>query len=273
MNNVFHGTLTLLLTICLCSAAYAESDGKNIQDAEFKFRIQMTSALNNDPKAQFLVAEMYEQGMGTPQNIRMAHLWYSKSANQGYQPAVEKLANWGREKQQAETRSGERADRQQRRQAEAEAAKAERERADQQKRQQAEAAAAAKAARERADQQKRRQAEADAAAAKAAKERADQQKRQQAEAAAAAVTAAKAERERSDAQKRRQAEAETAAAATAKAAQAVEIVPVAKEKRAVPDPSMDNKAKTIGKSAEKGPAEFRANPCNSATAKFTSTCQ
>ena len=252
MNNVFHGTLTLLLTICLCSAAYAESDGKNIQDAEFKFRIQMTSALNNDPKAQFLVAEMYEQGMGTPQNIRMAHLWYSKSANQGYQPAVEKLANWGREKQQAETRSGERADRQKRRQAEAEAAKAE---------------------RERADQQKRRQAEADAAAAKAAKERADQQKRQQAEAAAAAVTAAKAERERSDAQKRRQAEAETAAAATAKAAQAVEVVPVAKEKRAVPDPSMDNKAKTIGKSAEKGPAEFRANPCNSATAKFTSTCQ
>ncbi|MDO8705932.1 MAG: SEL1-like repeat protein [Sulfuricaulis sp.] len=265
----------MLLTICLCSAAYAESDGKNIQDAEFKFRIQMTSALNNDPKAQFLVAEMYEQGMGTPQNIRMAHLWYSKSANQSYKPAVEKLANWEREKQQAEARSGERADQQKRRQAEAEAvaAKAERERAALQKRQQAEAeatAAAAKAARERADQQKRRQAEAEAAAAKAAKERTDQQKRQRAEAEAAAVTAAKAERERSEEQRRRQAEAEAAAAA--KAAQTVEVAPAVKEKRAAPDQSRD-KAKTSEKSAEKGSAEFRANPCNSATAKFTSTCQ
>ena len=253
MNNVFHGTLTLLLMICLCSAAYAESDGKNIQDAEFKFRIQMTSALNNDPKAQFLVAEMYELGMGTPQNMRMAHLWYGKSANQGYKPAVEKLTNWEREKQQAETRSGERADQQKRQQAEAEAV-------------------AAKAARERADQQKRRQAEAEAAAAKAAKERADQQKRQQAEAEAAAVTAAKAERERSEEQKRRQAEAEAAAAAANKAAQTVEVAPVVKEKRAAPDQPRD-KAKTTEKSAEKGSAEFRANPCNSATAKFTSTCQ
>jgi colicin import membrane protein len=230
MNNPLHRAWVFLAILCLCPPAYSQSDDKNIQDAEMKFSIQMTAALNNDPKGQFLVAEMYEKGVGTPQNLRMAHLWYTKSANQKYAPAIKRLSSWGSESQLTDAA---RADAQKRRQAEAEAA------------------AAAKAARERADAQKRRQAEAEAAAA------------------------AKAARERADAQKRRQAEAEAAAAATTviKAAQAADTAPVAKEKPVEMSRPKDKPRGATQKSAEKGEVEFKANPCNTPTAKFTSTCQ
>ena len=203
MSNTLHGALVFLVMLCLCPAAYGEPDSKDVQDAELRFSIQMTSALNNDPKAQFLVAEMYEQGAGTPQNLRMAHLWYTKSANQKYAPAIAKLASWGSENKQTE------------------------------------------AAQARAEEQKRRQAEAEAA------------------------TAAKAAQARAEEQKRRQAEAEAATAATTavKAAQATETTPAAKEKQ------KDKSKGTTEKSAEKGDGEFKANPCKTPTAKFTSTCQ
>jgi len=230
MSNTFHGALVFLVMLCLCPAAYGEPDSKDVQDAELRFSIQMTSALNNDPKAQFLVAEMYEQGVGTPQNLRMAHLWYTKSANQKYAPAIAKLAGWGSEKKQTE------------------------------------------AARERAEEQKRRQVEADAAAAKAAQARAEAHKRRQAEAEAAA--AAKAARERAEEQKRRQVETDAAAATTAvKAVQAAETAPVAKEKPSDASRPKDKPKGTTEKNAGKADAEFKANPCKTPTAKFTSTCQ
>ena len=244
MSNTFHGALVFLVMLCLCPAAYGESDSKDVQDAELRFSIQMTSALNNDPKAQFLVAEMYEQGVGTPQNLRMAHLWYTKSANQKYAPAIAKLASWGSEKQKTD---------------------AAHERADEQKHRQAEAAAAAKAAREEA-------------VAKAAREQraAEEQKRRQAEAAAKAAreeAAAKAAREQraAEEQKRRQAEAAAASTTAVKAAQAAETASAAKEKQSGTTRLKDKG--TTEKSAEKGDAEFKANPCKTPTAKFTSTCQ
>jgi colicin import membrane protein len=207
MNNPLHRAWVFLAILCLCPPAYSQSDDKNIQDAEMKFSIQMTAALNNDPKGQFLVAEMYEKGVGTPQNLRMAHLWYTKSANQKYAPAIKRLSSWGSESQLTDAA--------------------------------------------RADAQKRRQAEAEAAAA------------------------AKAARERADAQKRRQAEAEAAAAATTviKAAQAADTAPVAKEKPVEMSRPKDKPRGATQKSAEKGEVEFKANPCNTPTAKFTSTCQ
>ena len=186
MNKSFHGALVFLAILCLCPAAYGQSDSKDSQDAELRFSIQMTSALNNDPKAQFLVAEMYEQGVGTPQNLRMAHLWYTKSANQKYAPAITKLASWGSETQQTD------------------------------------------AARERAEEQKRRQAEAAAA---------------------------------------------TAATTTVKAAQAAETAPAAKEKQPETNRPKDKSKGTTEKIAEKADTEFKANPCKTPTAKFTSTCQ
>jgi hypothetical protein len=245
--------MALATAICLGTPAFSKAANSNEQDAEVQFGIQLTAALNNDPQAQFLVAGMYEQGVGTPQNLRMAHLWYTKSAKQGYAPAVEKLDNWEKARQESESLVRERAEQQKRRQAEAEAAAA------------AKAAreeAVAKAARERAEQQKRRQAEAEAAAAaKAAREEA----------------VAKAARERAEQQKRRQAEAEAAAAAkaareeAAKTTKASEPPPAAKDSQSVQ--TKDKPKETTAKSAEKSSEEFRANPCNTPTAKFTSICQ
>ena len=210
--------MALATAIFLAAPAPGQAANTNEQDAEVRFGIQLTAALNNDREAQFLVAQMYEQGVGTPQNLRMAHLWYTKSAKQGYAPAVEKLDNWEKARQESESLAQERAEQQKRRQAEAEAA------------------AAAKAAREEA-------------AAKAARERAaEEQKRLQAEAAA------KAAREEA-----------------AKTVKASEPPPVAKEVQS--GQPKDKPKETTAKSAEKSSEEFRANVCNTPTAKFTSICQ
>jgi hypothetical protein len=242
--------MVLATTIFLAAPAFSQAANSDEQNAEVRFGIQLTAALNNDPEAQYVVAGMYEQGVGTPQNLRMAHLWYTKSAKQGYAPAVEKLDNWEKARQESEGLAQERAEQQKRRQAEAAAAataKAAREEA------------AAKAARERAEQQKRRQAEAAAAAtAKAAREEA----------------AAKAARERAaEEQKRLQAEAAAKAAReeAAKTAKASEPPPVAKDVQS--GQPKDKSKETTAKSTEKSSEEFRANPCNTPTAKFTSTCQ
>jgi hypothetical protein len=220
-RTVQAAVIALATAICLGTPAFSKAANSNEQDAEVQFGIQLTAALNNDPQAQFLVAGMYEQGVGTPQNLRMAHLWYTKSAKQGYAPAVEKLDNWEKARQESESLVRERAEQQKRRQAEAEAA------------------AAAKAAREEA-------------VAKAARERAEQQKRRQAEAEAAA--AAKAAREEA-----------------AKTTKASEPPPAAKDSQSVQ--TKDKPKETTAKSAEKSSEEFRANPCNTPTAKFTSICQ
>lgn len=184
MKKAIHGALVILAALCVLPAAYGQSDATSTQDAEQRFNIEMTAALNNEPEAQFKVAEMYEKGLGTPQNFRMAHLWYLKSANQGYEPAVKKLINWDEAKLQAQQR-------------------------------------------DRAEEQKRRQAEADAAAAKAARDQA-------AKSAASAPLAAK------------------------------ESAPE-RPKNTPPEPA--------AKSADKDTAEFRADPCKTPTAKFTSVCQ
>jgi hypothetical protein len=213
--------MALATAICLAAPAFSQAANSNEQDAEVRFGIKLTAALNNDREAQFLVAQMYEQGAGTPQNLRMAHLWYTKSAKQGYAPAVEKLDNWEKARQESESLAQERAEQQKRRQAEA-------------------TAATAKAAREEA-------------AAKAARERAEEQKRRQAEAAAAA-TAAKAASEEA-----------------AKTAKASEPAPVVKDVQS--GQPKDKPKEATAKSAEKSSEEFRANPCNTPTAKFTSICQ
>lgn len=219
MNRTLHAVMALAMAIFFAAPAFSQAANSGEQDAEVRFGIQLTAALNNDREAQFTVAQMYEQGVGTPQNLRMAHLWYTKSAKQGYAPAVEKINNWEKARQESEGLARERAEEQKRRQAEAAAA----------------AAATAKAREE--------------AAAKAARERAaEEQKRLQAEAAA------KAAREEA-----------------AKTAKASEPAPVAKDAQSVQP--KDKPKETTAKSAGKGSEEFRANPCNTPTAKFTSICQ
>ena len=221
MNKILQNVIAVVTMIFVYSAALGESGKNSGQEPEMKFNIHLTSALNNDPEAQYLVAEMYEQGVGTPRNLRMAHLWYNKSAKQGYAPAVEKLDNWEKARQESESAARERAAEQKRRQAAAEAA------------------AVAKAAREET-------------AAKAARERAEEQKRRQAEAEAAAV-------------------AKAARAETTKTTQTTEISPIAKEIQS--DRPKDKPKEPMAKNTGKDTGEFRANPCKTPTAKFTSVCQ
>ncbi|MEW6331809.1 MAG: SEL1-like repeat protein, partial [Pseudomonadota bacterium] len=123
MSRTLQAVIALATAIFLTAPALSQA-ANDEQDAEVRFGIQLTAALNNDREAQFLVAQMYEQGVGTPQNMRMAHLWYSKSAKQGYPPAVEKINNWEKARQESESQARERAEEQKRRQAEAEAAAA-----------------------------------------------------------------------------------------------------------------------------------------------------
>lgn len=239
MNKKLHSALILLAAFCLYAAmpAYGQSGDEDQKNAERQFNTQMIGALNNDPKSQYNVAQMYEQGVGIPQDLGMAKMWYTKSANQGYDPATKKLANWELEKKQAQQEHLLR-------------------RTEEQKRREAEA----KAAAARAEEQKRREAAAKIAAAKAAAARAEEQKRRDAEAKAAAA--------RAEEQKHR--EAETASAA--RSAQPAEPVAVVKEKQIKTDRAQDSHKSTGAKTDDKTPV-FRANPCDTPTAKFTSTCQ
>jgi len=273
MNRGFQGALAFIAVLCFCTAipVYGQSSGNNDKNAEQRFNIQMIGALNNDPKAQFNVAQMYEQGVGIPQDLGMAKMWYTKSANQGFKPAVKKLASWEQEQtaieKEAELQARQRAEEERRRQAEAVAAavaKAQKEHAEEQKRRaaEAEAAAAAKAARQRAEEQKRRQAEAVAAKA-AADKQADQKRRQAAEVKAAAT------RQRTEEQKRRQAEADAAAA---KVAETTKAAMAAGDKKPVASQPKAKSGSASAETASKTPV-FRANPCETPTAKFTSTCQ
>ena len=98
MGRLLQYLVALVTAVCFSATAFGQNGNNDEQDAEFRFSLRLTAALNNDPEAQYQVAEMYEQGTGTPQNLRMAHLWYNKSAKQGYQPAIEKLENWEKKK-------------------------------------------------------------------------------------------------------------------------------------------------------------------------------
>jgi len=289
MNKGLHGALIVLAALCLCAAipAHGQSNGSDEEMAEQRFHVQMLGALNNDPKSQYNVAQMYERGVGIPQDLGMAHMWYTKSANQGYDPAIKKLKNWVSEDQaaqkEAELRARQRAEEQKRREAEAKTkaateAKAARIAAEQKRRQ--------AARQQRAEEQKRREAEAKtkaAAEAKAARIAAEQKRRQA------------ARQQRAEEQKRREAEAKTKAAAEAKAARiaaeqqhheaeskaATAKTPLiaetrtevkVKDKPIKADKPATKHQSTGEKSADKTPV-FRANPCDTPTAKFTSTCQ
>ena len=66
------------------------------------FKVQLFLAKGGDPEGQYYLAEMYEKGLGTPQDMKEALNWYKKSADLGNSKAIEKVTNW--EKNQAEAR-------------------------------------------------------------------------------------------------------------------------------------------------------------------------
>lgn len=231
--------VTVALATLLASAPMVGNAQAPVETPDERLVSQIAKALTNDPQAQYELGRMYEHGVGTPPDPKLAHFWYAKAAKQNFRPALDKIESWDAEiERQQEREQAERARK-------AEAARVARERAAQ-----LEAEAAAKAARQRA---------AEEAAAKAAKEKAAQE------------AAAKAAKE--------QAAQEAAAATARLKRQEATAAPPNSPPRSKSDAPAAGAAPTsaAGTGAEKkggeDKTEFSANPCKGPSAKFLSTCQ
>ena len=166
--------VTVALATLLASAPMMGNAQAPVETPDEKLVSQIAKALTNDPQAQYELGRMYEHGVGTPPDPKLAHFWYAKAAKQNFRPAVDKIENWDAEIERQQER--EQAERE--RKAEA-AARAARERAAQ-----LEAEAAAKAARQRAAEEAAAKAAKDKAAQEAAAKVAKEQAAQEAAAAA-----------------------------------------------------------------------------------------
>lgn len=164
MTRIHRAGLALLLTALVVPAAHAQTSP---DEADQRLVAQMAKALTNDAPSQYELARMYEEGVGTPRDLRLAHLWYTKSAKQGYAPAVERLATWDADIEKVERAEKQRAEQEERARQQAEAARQAKERAAQEAKAKQQAEAEARAAA-----RTRQQSEA---AAKAASERAMRQ--------------------------------------------------------------------------------------------------
>ncbi|MHB8536230.1 MAG: tetratricopeptide repeat protein [Sulfuricaulis sp.] len=57
------------------------------------FQVQQSMAKKGDVRAQYYLGEMYEQGLGTEQNVDEAFKWYKKAAARGDALSKRKLAH------------------------------------------------------------------------------------------------------------------------------------------------------------------------------------
>lgn len=91
---------TIIFAFFLASAvSIAHADPKDETSVRI-FKVQMQLAQSGDAEGQYYVGEMYEKGLGTSQDLKLAHAWYTKSAAQGNALARDKLANWKRIQQE-----------------------------------------------------------------------------------------------------------------------------------------------------------------------------
>jgi colicin import membrane protein len=219
--------------------------------AEVKlFKAQLLLAKKGDTAGQYYLAEMYEKGLGTPQDMQQALVWYKKSAESGNPKAKEKLASW--EKNQENARIA-------KERAESEARAAELARVKQQEEADAAAAARAKA---RAAAEAANKAAEEAKAAELAKA-----KQLQEAAAAKAKAAAEAARRAAEDQNK------------PKIVVASPTIPKNIDTKSPPaEPTFSSKEKNPGGTAGGNSTEdnetegFTANPCKGPQAKFLSTC-
>ena len=251
MQRLYALPVIVLLLFGLSIAQAEEPD-----DVESRlFKVQLFLAKSGDPAGQYYLAEMYEKGLGTPQDMQQALMWYKKSAELGNPKAEEKLVNWDKSQENA---------RKAKERAEAEAA------AELTKARQLEEADAAAKAKARAAAEAARKAAEQAKAAELAKVK------QQEEADAAA----KAAKLRAATEAARKAPEESAMPKTTTTTSgpagshktadtknpAAGPTPPAKEK------TPPNAAKADAK--DNNSAEgFTTNPCKGPQAKFLSTCQ
>ncbi len=81
----------LLFLFLLLSFLPAGAGG--IDDADERlYQVQLALALKGDPRAQYFLGEMYEQGLGTKQDTEEAFKWYATAAERGDVLAKRKLA-------------------------------------------------------------------------------------------------------------------------------------------------------------------------------------
>ena len=78
--------LSLIMTVTVKAAGIDNAD-------ERLFQVQQSLANQGDARAQYYLGEMYEQGLGTTQNLDEAFKWYAKAADQGDALAKRKLAH------------------------------------------------------------------------------------------------------------------------------------------------------------------------------------
>ena len=80
----------IFLTALLSAPIYAAELG----DSYVKlFQVQSQIASGGSAGAQYSLGEMYEQGLGTPEDLQKAYEWYEKAAEKGDVRAKHKLAS------------------------------------------------------------------------------------------------------------------------------------------------------------------------------------
>jgi TPR repeat protein len=82
------------LLVLFLSVATVSAGAAGLDDADERlFQVQQALAMKGDPRAQYFLGEMHEQGLGTKQNIDEAFKWYAKAAEKGDSWSKRKLAH------------------------------------------------------------------------------------------------------------------------------------------------------------------------------------
>ena len=92
-NNVARWTALVLGAVMLSSPLRADyNDGLRAfesRDYAAAFVEWRASAAQGDPKSQYMLGRLYEQGSGVPRNFVQAYAWYNLAASKGLAEAVE----------------------------------------------------------------------------------------------------------------------------------------------------------------------------------------
>lgn len=81
----------LLSSFLLISFVSTNTAGAEDTDVQL-FKVQLAVAKKGNPRAQYYLGEMHEQGLGTKQDVDEAFKWYNKAAEKGDPLAQRKLA-------------------------------------------------------------------------------------------------------------------------------------------------------------------------------------
>ncbi len=226
--------------LCLGLLLWAATVSAQGDHWEKLFQVNQRFAQAGSKEGQFKLAEMYEQGVGTPVDQDKARHWYQAAAQQGHEQAARRVADWdaylaGRRRQAEEARLVE--------QREEQAARAAAQRAEEER---------ARLIRQRAEQERAQQA--------AAQKRAEQQ----------ALAKKRREEEQARAAAQRRAEQQAAAVKESPAApspaQRASITPADNLQAVAPAP-----APAVAETP--AASNFETDPCKTPAARFMSTCR